>query len=452
MRLSRNGVVFILIAAIAALISGTFYLLTFLDLRQRNAPERAGALVTGVPLDFELDFQTPFSPFDQDIRGLNHFLLAENLIICALVGTLSSYVIWRYRRSKNSVPSAATRNTALEVLWTLVPAMTLIVIGIPSFRLLHVYNFLPPTEMVLKVTGHQWYWEYQYPDNGNIDIQSVIVPDNQLAPKDKDKRLFVADQYAVVPIKTAIRIQVTGADVIHSFFVPSLGVQKYAVPGRLNEAWTRIEREGVYYGQCNQICGINHAFMPIAIRAVSKDEFDGWVRKQLKIASGGTEQPSPPKPAAPPAAQPEVAAKPAGKQTISGTRALALASLIAQCSPLLHKTEKKVAADLLEAKRNVEYPVNKKINVEVSSILCRASSTPAVSQMCNVQFGEKIVTIKGRKAHELFATLAEAGVAPSEAAGGVSESMSNLTCEIDPLEIQRAGGSGAQCEFEGRAN
>ena len=136
--------------------------------------------------------------------------------------------------------------------------------------------------MTLKVTGHQWYWEYQYPTNGNLDIISTIVPDAKLKLQQgqNSTRLLAVDNYAVLPIGTVIRIELTGADVIHSFMVPSLGLQKYAIPGRINQIWTRIEHEGDYYGQCSQLCGQNHAFMPIGIRAVSKTAFAAWANEQ----------------------------------------------------------------------------------------------------------------------------------------------------------------------------
>ena len=185
MWLSRNVAIFILIAAIVVLISGIFGLLTIIDLIQSQAPERSGASVAGLPLNFELNFQTPFSPFQRDIYTFHNFLLGKDLFICSFVGTLTLYTAWRYRRSRNPVPGRETHNTILEMLWTFVPVMVLVAISIPSFRLLHEYNFIPPTDMTLKVTGHQWYWEYQYPDNDSIDVQSVVIPDDQLPPEKK---------------------------------------------------------------------------------------------------------------------------------------------------------------------------------------------------------------------------------------------------------------------------
>jgi cytochrome c oxidase subunit II len=391
-----------------------------------------------MPLNFELNLQSPFSPFQHDIYAFHIFLLVKDLGICSLVVTLTLYTVWRYRRSRNPVPETATHNTVLETLWTILPVMTLVVISIPSFRLLHEYNFFPPAAMTLKVTGHQWYWEYQYPENGNIDVQSVIIPDDQLAPEKKSKRLPEVDQFAVLPTNTTIRTQVVGADVIHSFMVPSLGLQKYAVPGRLNEIWTRIEREGVYYGQCNQICGAGHAFMPIAIRAVSKQRFEAWTDEQQKIASEERERTSPKSANPPPSRQPVTplpgaVTVPSSKRNVPGIGSIALASLAAEYSPLLRAKEKKVMADLLEGRLHFKYSP-KKISVEADSIICRASNVALANRACDLKFGTKTIIIKGRKAHELFATLAEIGAPSSGAAGTIDYSISHVKCAIDPGE------------------
>jgi heme/copper-type cytochrome/quinol oxidase subunit 2 len=335
--------------------------------------------------------------------------------------------------------------------------MVLVAISIPSFRLLHEYNFIPPTDMTLKVTGHQWYWEYQYPENGNIDVQSVIIPDDQLAPEKKSKRLLEVDQYAVLPTNTTIRIQVTGADVIHSFMVPSLGLQKYAVPGRLNEIWTRIEREGVYYGQCNQICGANHAFMPIAIRAVPKQQFEAWIDAQRKttseqkVAASPQSAPSPAsnQPASEQAPAPPVTVPtPSNERNVSGNGALAFASLVAEHSPLLSTKGKKVIADMLKGNLRVPYPENKTISVEADSIVCRASNVVIVNRTCDLKFGTRTIVIKGREAHELFATIMEIGVPISGAVGTVEVSISHVACTIDPHVIRQKNGGGSACRFD----
>jgi cytochrome c oxidase subunit 2 len=175
----------------------------------------------------------------------------------------------------------------LELLWTTVPILILVAIAVPSFKLIFYMGDTQaqsPT-MALKATAHQWYWTYAYPDQGNLSFDSNFVPADQLKPG--QPRLLSVDNRAVVPVDTTIRIYITSTDVIHSFYVPSLGVQEYAVPGRVNEAWMRIDKPGVYRGQCNQLCGANHAFMPIVVQAVSKGAFAKWAQQAKKKVAAG---------------------------------------------------------------------------------------------------------------------------------------------------------------------
>jgi len=181
----------------------------------------------------------------------------------------------RFRASNNPVPSRTSHNTVIELLWTVVPVLILVIIAIPSFKLMYYMDTVPDAAMTIKITGHQWYWEYNYPDQGNISFNSNLVADKDLQPG--QKRLLEVDNPLVVPVGTTIRVQVTGTDVIHSWFVPSFGVQEYAVIGRLNEAWMQVNNVGTYYGECNQICGVNHAFMPIEVKVVSQDDFKKWL-------------------------------------------------------------------------------------------------------------------------------------------------------------------------------
>jgi cytochrome c oxidase subunit 2 len=185
------------------------------------------------------------------------------------------YVIVRFRHERNPVPTRTSHNTVIEMLWTVVPVLILVIIAIPSFKLMYYMDRVPNPDMTIKVTGHQWYWTYEYPDQSGLSFDSNIIPEADLKPG--QKRLLDVDNPLVVPVDTVIRVYVTGTDVIHSWFVPSFGVQEYAIVGRLNESWMKVERPGVYYGECNQICGINHAFMPIKIEAVSKDDFERWL-------------------------------------------------------------------------------------------------------------------------------------------------------------------------------
>jgi cytochrome c oxidase subunit 2 len=169
-------------------------------------------------------------------------------------------------------------------LWTVIPVLILVVIAIPSFKLMYYMDRAPDAEMTIKVTGNQWYWNYAYPDQGGLAFDSNIVDDKDLKPG--QPRLLEVDKPLVVPVNTTVRVQVTGVPdgVIHSWFVPSFGVQEYAMPGRLNESWFRVEREGTYYGECNQICGINHSRMPIEIKAVSRGDFQKWLAQAKKNA------------------------------------------------------------------------------------------------------------------------------------------------------------------------
>jgi cytochrome c oxidase subunit 2 len=194
---------------------------------------------------------------------------------------LMFYVMTRFSAAKNPTPSRTTHNTTIEVLWTAIPIVILVVIAIPSFRLLYKQDKAVNPDLTIKVTGRQWYWQYEYPDAGTFIIDSRIVRDAQGQPAG-NPRLLEVDNPLVVPVGATVRVLVAGADVMHSFFVPSLGVQIYSVPGRLNETWFLAEKEGIFYGQCNQICGTDHAYMPIAVQAVSKAKYEQWLVEAKK--------------------------------------------------------------------------------------------------------------------------------------------------------------------------
>jgi cytochrome c oxidase subunit II len=232
------------------------------------------------PHPWEMGMQPPGSPVKHRIHDLHNLLLVIITVISLFVLGLLCYVIWRFNEKRNPVPSRTTHNTVVEVLWTVVPVVVLVIIAIPSFGLLYYMDKTQQADMTIKVTGHQWYWSYDYPDNGNFTFDSNIIQEADLKPG--QRRLLEVDNQLVVPVGTNIRILIAGTDVMHSWFVPSLGVQMYAVVGRLNETWMNVEKEGVYYGQCNQICGVNHAFMPIAVHAVSKEEFARWTEEAKK--------------------------------------------------------------------------------------------------------------------------------------------------------------------------
>ena len=231
----------------------------------------------GVPVEWQFNFQHPFSEIARSLYRFHNFLLGINIAICALVAGLVMVAVWLYRGSRHPVPTRTTHNTPLEVAWTILPVIVLLVIGTWSFSLLRKTDFSPQSDVTLKATGNQWYWTFAYPENGGVEFSSYIVPDDKLAPEQRSLRLLAVDQYVVLPVDSAVRILVTASDVVHSFGVQSLGIKKDAIPGRINETWTRIDREGTYYGDCYELCGRNHAFMPIGIEAVSRQRFDTWI-------------------------------------------------------------------------------------------------------------------------------------------------------------------------------
>jgi cytochrome c oxidase subunit 2 len=232
------------------------------------------------PRPWQFGMQPPATVVDERLSTFHDALLIIIALITAFVLGLLVYVIVRFNDQRNPVPSRTSHNTVIEMLWTVVPVLILVIIAIPSFKLMYYMDRVQNPEMTIKVTGHQWYWSYEYPDQDGLSFDSNIIPEAELKPG--QKRLLDVDNPLVVPADTIIRLQITGTDVIHSWFVPSFGVQEYAIIGRLNESWMKIEHEGTYYGQCNQICGINHAFMPIKVEAVAKDAFQRWVEDAKK--------------------------------------------------------------------------------------------------------------------------------------------------------------------------
>ena len=179
---------------------------------------------------------------------------------------------------RNPVPTRTTHNTLIEVIWTAVPVIILVIIAVPSFKQLYLNDVIPEADMTIKAIGHQWYWTYEYPDNGKFSFDSNMIASDQL--KKGQVRLLETDTVVVVPVNATVRVQVTADDVLHAWAIPAFGVKIDAVPGRLNETWFKATREGTYYGQCSELCGVNHGFMPIRVDVVSKGKFDAWVAKQ----------------------------------------------------------------------------------------------------------------------------------------------------------------------------
>jgi cytochrome c oxidase subunit II len=252
----------------------------------------AAATIAGAaePKPWQLGFQPPATPVKDRLSAFHDELLIIITLITIFVLGLLVYVMWRFNQQRNPVPTRTSHNTVIEMLWTVVPVLILIIIAIPSFKLMYYMDRVPNPEMTIKVTGHQWYWSYEYPDQGGLTFDSNMIPEDQLKPG--QMRLLDVDNPLVVPADTIIRVLITGTDVIHSWFVPSFGVQEYAIVGRLNESWMKIEHPGTYYGQCNQICGVNHAFMPIKVEALSKDAFQHWLgdaKKKFARRDDGTD-------------------------------------------------------------------------------------------------------------------------------------------------------------------
>jgi cytochrome c oxidase subunit 2 len=233
------------------------------------------AQAVGAPRPWEMAMQPAFGPLKQQQIDLHDLVLVIITVITLFVAGLLGWVMWRYSAKKNPVPSRTAHHTLLEVAWTVIPVLILVVMAIPSFRLVYYEDRTRDADLTIKVTGHQWYWEYTYPDQNNIDFSSYIIPDDQLKPG--QRRLLEVDNELVVPVGKNIRVLQTSTDVIHSWFIPSLGVQRYAIPGRTIETWFRVDKPGTFYGECNQICGTNHSRMPIVVHAVTPQEFDAWV-------------------------------------------------------------------------------------------------------------------------------------------------------------------------------
>jgi cytochrome c oxidase subunit 2 len=236
------------------------------------------------PRPWEMGLQAAHSPVEANIHSLHTLVTWLMVAVVILVAALLGYVIWKFDAKRHPVASRTSHNTILEVAWTVLPVLILVVIAIPSFKLVYFEDRTRDADLTIKVTGHQWFWEYTYPDSGNIDFNSSMIADADLKPG--DLRHLAVDNPLVVPAGRNIRVLTTGADVIHSFFVPSLGVQRYAIPGRTIETWFKVDQPGDYFGECNQICGTNHSMMPIHVKAVTDDEYKAWlVQAKTKFAS-----------------------------------------------------------------------------------------------------------------------------------------------------------------------
>jgi cytochrome c oxidase subunit 2 len=229
----------------------------------------------GQAVPWQIGFQDSATPIMDEITTFHNYLLIVITLISVFVLALLIIVVVRFNARANPTPSRVTHNTTIEVIWTVVPVIILALIVVPSFRLLFHQINTPPADITVKATGKQWYWTYTYPDNGKFEFDSLMLQEKDR--KADQPRLLAVDNEMVVPVNKIVRVQTIGAEVIHSFAIPSFGIRIDAVPGRLNETWFKATREGTYYGQCSELCGKDHAFMPIAIRVVSEQAFNEWV-------------------------------------------------------------------------------------------------------------------------------------------------------------------------------
>jgi len=234
-----------------------------------------GTSFAAQPQPWEVTLQPAASPVMENIVWFHNFLFVLITLITLFVLALLVVVVVKFNARANPVPSKTTHNTLIEVAWTLIPVLILVGIAVPSFRLLFQQLDIPKADLTVKATGKQWYWSYSYPDNGKFEFDSLLA-------QDKQPRLLGVDNEMVVPVNKVIRVQTTGADVIHAFAVPAFGIKIDSIPGRLNETWFKATKVGMYYGQCSELCGKDHAFMPIAVRVVNDQEFAAWVEAAKK--------------------------------------------------------------------------------------------------------------------------------------------------------------------------
>ena len=246
------------------------------------------SLLANQPQDWQLGFQKSASKSMSDIVLFHDYMLLPIITaITAFVLFLLLYVCVRYRSSKNKVPSTTSHNTMIEVIWTLVPCLILIVMAVPSFKVLYSQDEIPKADVTIKAIGYQWYWGYEYPDE-NIIFDSYMIEEKDL--KEDQPRLLAVDNAVYVPVNKVVKVMITANDVLHAWALPSFGVKRDAIPGRLNETWFKADRTGTFYGQCSELCGIKHAFMPITVHVVTQDGYDKWLEDaKVKFAKEETE-------------------------------------------------------------------------------------------------------------------------------------------------------------------
>ena len=234
------------------------------------------------PRNWQLGFQEPVTPTMERIDGFHDFVTIIATVIALFVMVLLLIVIFRFNEKANPTPSKTTHNLVLEIAWTVIPIVILVVMAIPSFKLMYFADRVEDPDMTLKIIGRQWYWSYEYPDHGNFTFDANIVSNEDLAKDASLKRNMDTDERVVLPVGKKIQLLMTASDVLHNWAVPAFGIKLDTVPGRLNETWVQINKPGVYYGFCSELCGVNHAYMPITVEAVSPEAFEKWVKQAQK--------------------------------------------------------------------------------------------------------------------------------------------------------------------------
>lgn len=232
------------------------------------------------PTPWQLGFQPAATPVMEKIESMYYFMLVILTFVVIFVVGLLAYTLWRFSAKNNPIPDKFTHNVAIEIIWTVIPVILLIIIAVPTFKSIYYVNQTPKAEFTIKVSAYQWYWHYEYPDHGGFGFDSYMVADKDL--QEGQLRLLDVDNRIYIPENTVVRFLITSGDVIHSFAVPAFGIKVDAVPGRINETWVKVGNRGVYYGQCSELCGANHAFMPIAVQVISKNDFEKWVTMAQK--------------------------------------------------------------------------------------------------------------------------------------------------------------------------
>jgi cytochrome c oxidase subunit 2 len=229
-----------------------------------------------LPKDWQLGFNEPATALMSDVIAFHSYILMPIITgISILVLGLLLYIAYRYNSTRNQTASMTTHNTVIEVLWTVIPVILLIIIAIPSFRILYTAETIPKADLTIKAIGNQWYWSYEYPDYDDFSFDANMLQDEELS--DPSLRLLETDTQIVVPVNKVVKLLITSNDVLHAWTIPAFAVKRDAVPGRLNETWFKAEKTGTYYGQCSELCGPKHAFMPINVKVVTQDEFDNWL-------------------------------------------------------------------------------------------------------------------------------------------------------------------------------